>query len=130
MERTNVRYVESLPEPISLAVMDASFISLKLLLPAVKGWLTPPADVIPLIKPQFEAGQQDVGKGGVVRDHDVHARVLEEVLTFAQSEGFAVRGLIQSPLKGPAGNIEFLAWLAWSSEAESQPIEALIKSAM
>ncbi len=70
MERTNVRYVESLPEQVSLAVMDASFISLKLLLPAVKGWLTPQADVIPLIKPQFEAGQADVGKGGVVRDHE------------------------------------------------------------
>ncbi len=118
MERTNVRYVESLPEPVSLVVMDASFISLRLLLPAIKGWLTPQADVIPLIKPQFEAGQHDVGKGGVVRDHDVHARVLEEVLTFAQSEGFAVRGLIKSPLKGPAGNVEFLAWLGWGGESD------------
>jgi 23S rRNA (cytidine1920-2'-O)/16S rRNA (cytidine1409-2'-O)-methyltransferase len=113
MEKTNARYVETLPEPITLAVVDASFISLRLLLPVVKGWLAPQADVIPLIKPQFEAGRDDVGKGGVVRDPKVHARVLEEVLSFAQALGFTQRGLIQSPLKGPAGNIEFLAWLAW-----------------
>lgn len=130
IERTNARYLEALAEPVSLVVMDASFISLKLLLPVIRGWLTPQADVIPLIKPQFEAGQHDVGKGGVVRDHDVHARVLDEVLTFAQSEGFAVRGLIKSPLKGPAGNVEFLAWLAWGSAAESQPIAALINGAL
>lgn len=127
MERTNVRYVESLSERVSLAVMDASFISLKLLLPAVKGWLTPKADVIPLIKPQFEAGQHDVGKGGVVRDSEVHARVLSEVLTFAEGEGFAVRGLIKSPLKGPAGNVEFLAWLAWGGDdTASLAIDALV----
>ena len=83
---------------------------------SIKGWLKPHADVIPLIKPQFEAGQHDVGKGGVVRDPQVHARVLEEVLTFAQNQGFIVRGLIRSPLKGPAGNIEFLAWLGWGGE--------------
>lgn len=130
MERTNARYVESLPEPVSLVVMDASFISLRLLLPVIKNWLTRHADVIPLIKPQFEAGQHDVGKGGVVRDAKVHARVLDEVLTFAQSEGFAVRGLIKSPLKGPAGNVEFLAWLGWGSEAESQSIATFISSAL
>jgi 23S rRNA (cytidine1920-2'-O)/16S rRNA (cytidine1409-2'-O)-methyltransferase len=101
MEKTNARYVETLPEPITLAVVDASFISLRLLLPVVKGWLAPQADVIPLIKPQFEAGRDDVGKGGVVRDPKVHARVLEEVLSFAQALGFTQRGLIQSPLKGP-----------------------------
>ena len=127
MERTNVRYVESLPEPVSLVVMDASFISLKLLLPVIKNWLISPADVIPLIKPQFEAGQQDVGKGGVVRDNQVHARVLQEVLTFARGQGFAVRGLIKSPLKGPAGNIEFLAWLGWGGDAESKQIDDRIK---
>lgn len=122
MEKTNARYVETLPEPIALAVVDASFISLKLLLPVVKNWLAPQADVIPLIKPQFEAGREDVGKGGVVRDPKVHARVLEEVLSFAQALGFAQRGLIQSPLKGPAGNIEFLAWLAWGQgEAPASP---------
>jgi 23S rRNA (cytidine1920-2'-O)/16S rRNA (cytidine1409-2'-O)-methyltransferase len=120
MEKTNARYVETLPEPITLAVVDASFISLRLLLPVVKGWLAPQADVIPLIKPQFEAGRDDVGKGGVVRDPKVHARVLEEVLSFAQALGFTQRGLIQSPLKGPAGNIEFLAWLGWG---QNLPLE-------
>ncbi len=126
IERTNARYLETLAEPVSLVVMDASFISLRLLLPTVKGWLTAQADVVMLIKPQFEAGQDDVGKGGVVRDPKVHARVLDEVLTFAQAQGFTLRGLIRSPLKGPAGNVEFLAWLGWGNEAEGKPIERLI----
>jgi 23S rRNA (cytidine1920-2'-O)/16S rRNA (cytidine1409-2'-O)-methyltransferase len=130
IERTNARYIERLAEPVSLVVIDASFISLRLLLPVIKNWLTQTADVIPLIKPQFEAGQQDVGKGGVVKDPRVHARVLGEVLTTAQAEGFAVRGLIRSPLKGPAGNVEFLAWLSWSDDAESMRIEELIKGAV
>jgi 23S rRNA (cytidine1920-2'-O)/16S rRNA (cytidine1409-2'-O)-methyltransferase len=126
MERTNARYIEALPKPVDLVVVDASFISLKLLLPAIRKWLTSNADVIPLIKPQFEAGQQDVGKGGVVKDARVHERVLREVLTFAQSDGFAVRGLIRSPLKGPAGNVEFLAWLGWGRVAEAKSIDDLI----
>jgi 23S rRNA (cytidine1920-2'-O)/16S rRNA (cytidine1409-2'-O)-methyltransferase len=128
IERTNARYVERLAEPVSLVVIDASFISLRLLLPVIKGWLTPSADVIPLIKPQFEAGQDDVGKGGVVKDPRVHARVLDEVLAFAKGEGFAVRGLIRSPLKGPAGNVEFLAWLGWGDEAVDEPIDKLIRA--
>jgi 23S rRNA (cytidine1920-2'-O)/16S rRNA (cytidine1409-2'-O)-methyltransferase len=111
MERTNVRHLTTLPERVSLIVMDASFISLRLLLPVVQGWLAPGGSIIPLIKPQFEAGPEDVGRGGVVRDPAVHRRVLAEVLTFSQALGFGVSGLIRSPLKGPAGNIEFLAWL-------------------
>jgi 23S rRNA (cytidine1920-2'-O)/16S rRNA (cytidine1409-2'-O)-methyltransferase len=111
MERTNARYLDALPTTVSVVSIDASFISLTLLLPVVRGWLADRADVIPLIKPQFEAGRDDVGKGGVVKSPEVHARVLREVLTAAQAIGFAVRGLIRSPLKGPAGNIEFLAWL-------------------
>lgn len=130
IERTNARYVEHLDEPVSLVTIDASFISLKLLLPAIKGWLTPEADLIPLIKPQFEAGQRDVGKGGVVRDHAVHARVLQEVLTFAQDNGFVVRGLIASPLKGPAGNAEFLAWLRWGDDAASVTLDDAIQQAI
>ncbi len=113
IERTNARYVERLAEPISLVVIDASFISLKLLLPAIRGWLTPEADVIPLIKPQFEAGRAEVGKGGVVKDPEVHRRVLFEILAAAAEQGFAVRGLARSPILGPAGNVEFLAWLRW-----------------
>jgi 23S rRNA (cytidine1920-2'-O)/16S rRNA (cytidine1409-2'-O)-methyltransferase len=113
MERTNARYVEKLPEAVRFVCIDASFISLRLLLPVVKGWLSDNAVVIPLIKPQFEAGQGDVGKGGVVRERRVHVRVLQEVLSFAQHSGFHVGNLIRSPLLGPAGNIEFLAYLVW-----------------
>ncbi len=129
MERTNARYVERLPEPVSLAVIDASFISLRLLLPAVAGWLHAAApdmpEVVALIKPQFEAGRRDVGKGGVVRDPAVHLRVLHEVLSMACEDGFTPLGLIRSPLKGPAGNIEFLVWLKYGS-VKAASIDALI----
>ncbi|MFN8377152.1 MAG: TlyA family RNA methyltransferase [Anaerolineae bacterium] len=112
LERTNVRHLAQLDERVSLVVMDASFISLRLLLPVVQGWLPLAAGhIIPLIKPQFEAGPQDVGKGGVIRDPAVHRRVLVEVLEFASAIGLGVQDLIRSPLKGPAGNIEFLTWL-------------------
>ncbi len=80
LERTNARYVDRLPEPVSLIVADASFISLRLLLPVFKGWIADAADVIVLIKPQFEAGKGQVGKGGVVRDPAIHAQVLDDVL--------------------------------------------------
>jgi 23S rRNA (cytidine1920-2'-O)/16S rRNA (cytidine1409-2'-O)-methyltransferase len=116
MERTNARYVETLPEQVALLVADVSFISLRYLFPVFHRWLKPRADVIMLIKPQFEAGRELVGKGGVVRDPAVHRHVLEEVLSAAQGEGYALRGLIRSPLKGPAGNVEFLAWLGWGAE--------------
>jgi 23S rRNA (cytidine1920-2'-O)/16S rRNA (cytidine1409-2'-O)-methyltransferase len=123
MEETNARYVESLPEPVSLVTVDASFISLKILLPVVKKWLLLPAfseeegrkegrSVIALIKPQFEAGKKDVARGdGVIRDPEIHKQVLLDVLGFAQYEGFQIRGLVKSPLLGPKGNAEFLAWL-------------------
>ena len=154
MEGTNARYVERLPEAVSLVTIDASFISLKVLLPVVKGWfsltpgpspmkgeggtypqplpgreggtLTPNpsptrgegqaerGDVVALIKPQFEAGRQEVRRGkGVIRDPEVHRQVLLEVLEFAQGQGFGLKGLLRSPLLGPKGNVEFLAWLAW-----------------
>jgi 23S rRNA (cytidine1920-2'-O)/16S rRNA (cytidine1409-2'-O)-methyltransferase len=126
MEETNARFVESLPEPVSLVTIDASFISLKILLPVVKGWLALPTPspfspkmgrdegggIIALIKPQFEAGRKETAKNkGVIRDPAVHRAVLTDVLTFAEAEGFGVRGLIRSPLLGPKGNVEFLAWL-------------------
>jgi len=112
MERTNARYVETLPEIVTLVVADASFISLKLLLPPIKRWLAPQSDVIALIKPQFEAGKKEVDKGsGVIRDPRIHQRVLNEVLAFAHDLGFKLTGLRRSPLLGPAGNVEFLAWL-------------------
>jgi 23S rRNA (cytidine1920-2'-O)/16S rRNA (cytidine1409-2'-O)-methyltransferase len=112
MEETNARYVETLPEPVQLLVCDASFISLKTLLPVFSRWLSADANGIVLIKPQFEAGRVDVARGdGVIRDALIHRRVLEDVLDFVQKKGFAVRGLIRSPLVGPKGNTEFLAWL-------------------
>jgi 23S rRNA (cytidine1920-2'-O)/16S rRNA (cytidine1409-2'-O)-methyltransferase len=114
MEETNARHVESLPETVSLVTVDASFISLKILLPVVKNWFPPDGqgEVVALIKPQFEAGKKDVARGdGVIRDPEIHRQVLLDVLSFAQESGFGLRGLIKSPLLGPKGNAEFLVWL-------------------
>ncbi len=119
MEETNARYVQSLPEAVSLVTVDASFISLKILLPVIKKWEVvggktqeESGDIIALIKPQFEAGKKDVARGdGVIRDPEIHRQVLLDVLGFAQTEGFQIRGLIKSPLLGPKGNAEFLVWL-------------------
>ena len=130
MERTNARYVESLEEPVSLIVVDASFISLRYLFPVLHTWMTAQADMITLIKPQFEAGKAQVGKGGVVRDPAVHRRVLYDVLEAAQAEGYQLQGLIRSPLTGPAGNIEFLAWLGWGEDAEKSALETVIEAAL
>ena len=130
MERTNARYVESLPDKPALAVIDASFISLKLLLPPVKRWLTEIGQVVALIKPQFEAGREKVGKGGVVKDHLVHADVLRDVLIAAQTNGFALAGLMISPLKGPAGNIEFLVHLRLGVPPADFDVEGAIMAAM
>ncbi len=113
MERTNARYVQALPEPVSLVTIDASFISLKVLLPVVKGWFTPEGgDLVALIKPQFEAGREEARPGkGVIRDPLVHQQVIASVMDAAVQLGFTQNGLVQSPLHGPKGNIEFLAYL-------------------
>ena len=127
MEKTNARHVEKLAEPVDLVVIDASFISLKVLLPVVKGWFLPPSgsphltkmggeteggNIIALIKPQFEATREEATLGkGVIRDTEIHKRVLHEILDFAISKGFSLRGLIRSPIQGPKGNVEFLVWL-------------------
>lgn len=113
LERTNLRYItkEQIPDPIDLAVMDVSFISIRLIIPAVRQLLKPDADLICLIKPQFEAGREDVGKKGVVRDSAVHVRVVEGILDFAQNEGLSVLGLDYSPIRGPEGNIEYICHL-------------------
>ncbi|MBQ9687197.1 MAG: TlyA family RNA methyltransferase [Oscillospiraceae bacterium] len=110
LERTNLRYIssEQIPEPIELAVMDVSFISIKLIIPAVKQLLVPNADYVCLIKPQFEAGREEVGKKGVVRDAAVHERVIQEILAFIPTVGMSVCGLDYSPVKGPEGNIEYI----------------------
>lgn len=121
MERTNARYVIGFPEEIQLVTVDASFISLKVLLPVIKSWFTKPGGlVIALIKPQFEAGRKDVARGeGVVRDREIHKRVLEEISNFASEGGFGIVGLMQSPLVGPKGNIEFLIYLNYTGITEN-----------
>lgn len=113
LERENVRLLTSLPEPIDLVVIDVSFISLKLVLPAAASVLKPEGWCVPLIKPQFEAGRGQVKKGGVVRDPAVHRAVIERTLADAAELGFVATGLTRSPLTGPAGNIEFLAALRY-----------------
>jgi 23S rRNA (cytidine1920-2'-O)/16S rRNA (cytidine1409-2'-O)-methyltransferase len=110
MERTNARYLRTLEEPVDLVVSDVSFISLRLIYQAAVRWLKPEGDVVSLIKPQFEAGRRQVGKGGVVRDPDVHRQVLEEVTATMAGLGLGLQGLMASPLVGPAGNVEFLGW--------------------
>lgn len=131
MERTNLRYVttEQISEPLELAVMDVSFISIKLVLPAVRELLIPGADLVCLIKPQFEAGRDEVGKKGVVRDAEVHCRVIQSIVDFAPETGLTVMGLDYSPIKGPEGNIEYICHMKNGAyEAASIDIEALVKA--
>ena len=114
MERTNIRYVtpEDLGEPLDLSVIDVSFIGLELVLPTIKNLLKPgQGQVLCLIKPQFEAGRENIGKNGVVRDPKIHQRVLDNFVTLVHGLGFTILGLTFSPVKGPAGNIEFLGHL-------------------
>lgn len=125
MEETNARYIQSLPEPVDFVTIDASFISLKILLPVVKNWFIPPSPsgrgaggegLVALIKPQFEAGRKVTARGqGVIRDPEIHRQVLLDVLTFAQTQGWGLQGLVKSPLLGPKGNAEFLTWLGSDS---------------
>ena len=113
LERTNLRYVtpEQIPEMLDLAVMDVSFISIRLVLPAVQALLKDGADLVCLIKPQFEAGRDEVGKKGVIRDPAVHEEVVNGILCFAPTIGLSVMGLDFSPIKGPEGNIEYICHL-------------------
>lgn len=132
MERTNVRYVtpEQLGEPLDLSVIDVSFISLRIVLPVIKTFLKPTGQVLCLIKPQFEAGKEKVGKKGVVRDPDTHKEVLDDFLKLADELNFSVLGLTYSPVKGPEGNIEFLAHLTLENSAEIVPnTEEIVKQA-
>ena len=132
MDRTNIRYVkpEDLGEPLDLSVVDVSFISLKIVLPAIKALLKPTGQILCLIKPQFEAGKDKVGKKGVVRDPAVHAEVLENFLALASALELTVRNLTYSPVKGPEGNIEFLGHLSMLPEGGIVPdVQALVAAA-
>lgn len=143
MENTNARYLTRLPEPVSLVTIDASFISLKVLLPVVKAWSTaswPDAvrahhqtnlfDVIALIKPQFEASRSAAARSrGVIREPAIHRQVLHAVLEYAINQDYDLRGLIRSPLYGPKGNQEFLAWFGYPG-SQSLALEAAIEIAL
>ncbi len=119
MEKTNIRYVkpEDIPDRIRFASVDVSFISLTKVLPPAKELMTEDGEIVCLIKPQFEAGREKVGKKGVVRDPSVHEEVIRKVMEFASGEGFVLKGLTWSPVKGPEGNIEYLLYMALQGTA-------------
>lgn len=132
MEKTNFRYVtdEQISEPVDFASVDVSFISLTKILPPARALLRMQGEMVCLIKPQFEAGREKVGKKGVVRDQKVHAEVMRAVTDYAEKIGFSVKGLTYSPIKGPEGNIEYLMWIEKSAEesAGNTEREALIEA--
>lgn len=132
MERTNARYLDTLPEPIDLVTIDASFISLSLILPAVKNWFCDLAgQVITLIKPQFEAGRKAAAvHAGVIKDEQVHQGVLHKVIEEAEALGFFPVGLIASPIQGPKGNVEFLMDLRIETPDFSVDLDAMIDQAL
>ena len=128
MERTNIRYVtpEDLGEPLDLSVVDVSFISLKIVLPTIKTLLKPTGQVLCLIKPQFEAGREKVGRKGVIRDPETHKEVLDMFVELADQLGFTILGLTFSPVKGPEGNIEFLGHLTLAEAEGLRPDTAQV----
>jgi 23S rRNA (cytidine1920-2'-O)/16S rRNA (cytidine1409-2'-O)-methyltransferase len=130
-ERTNARFVTGFPEPVQFVTVDASFISLRILLPVIRAWFGDRVgQVVALIKPQFEAGREDAARGdGVIRDPAVHRQVLLSVLEHAQTTGYGVKGLIRSPLLGPKGNVEFLAHLRLPGETVIS-LEELVESVL
>lgn len=128
MDRVNVRTLKSLPEPVGIVVVDVSFIGLRLVLPAARSVLQAGGDIVALVKPQFEAGRSEVARGGVVRDPEAHRRVLGAVFETAEELGMGVVGLTASPLRGPAGNVEFLAHLR--PNVDSMPAGEAIDRAM
>jgi 23S rRNA (cytidine1920-2'-O)/16S rRNA (cytidine1409-2'-O)-methyltransferase len=136
MEKTNARFLERLPEAVRVITIDVSFISLKVMFPVMRDWFFAGADagqpvqgsIIALVKPQFEAGRQQVSRGkGVIRDPLIHHQVLLDVLGEASEVGFNVLGLIRSPLTGPKGNVEFLTWLECAGE-QTNSIETIVES--
>jgi len=130
LERTNIRYLEGLADPVDLATIDVAFISLRLVLPRVVNLLQSEGEVVALIKPQFEAGREQVGRGGVVKDPAVHREVLEKAAEWATSEGLRVQGLTPSPLRGPAGNAEFFVYLSRDEQQENIAIDEAITASL
>ncbi len=130
LEGTNARYLDALPEKVALAVVDVSFISLRLILAMVGRWLRPGADLIALVKPQFEAGRRDVGKGGIVRDPSVWRGVLHEIVQWCQANQFHVHGISRSPITGAGGNVEFFVWLGCQPMPIGLNVEAAIETAV
>jgi len=133
LERTNIRHLEreAIPEAVDLVTVDVSFISVTLFLDRLLTFLSPEGHLVILVKPQFEAGREAVGKGGVVRSPQVHRQVIEKVWEAARTVGLAVHGLTPSPLLGPAGNREFFLWLRPAAgSACPPPDEALIRAAV
>lgn len=131
LERTNARYLthEQVPDELDFASVDVSFISLKLILPALRGLMGENGQVVCLVKPQFEAGKDKVGKKGVVRDPAVHLEVLEHFLEHAAEAGFYVKDITFSPIRGPEGNIEYLGWLSASlCEPYTGDMKALVEA--
>lgn len=131
LERTNIRYVtkEQVPEPIDFLSIDVSFISLKLVLPVAGRLLSETGQAVCLVKPQFEAGREKVGKNGVVRESKTHMEVVESACGYARENGFAVCGLDFSPVKGPEGNIEYLMYLKKGGEDQvnAEEIERVVR---
>lgn len=132
MERTNARYLDALCEPVDLVTIDASFISLGLILPAVRGWFADEnGQTIALIKPQFEAGRKAAAlHAGVIKDLSVHRKVLQDTLKDALALGFFPVGLIASPIKGPKGNVEFLVDWRLQQSVSGSDVERLISQAL
>jgi 23S rRNA (cytidine1920-2'-O)/16S rRNA (cytidine1409-2'-O)-methyltransferase len=121
MEKTNARYILELPQKIDLATIDASFISLKTLLPVVKKWLIDEGAIIALVKPQFEAGREISAHGkGVIRDPEIHLKILKDIILFSYDSGFQIKGVIASPIIGPKGNREFLIYLSYPRHSQEK----------
>jgi 23S rRNA (cytidine1920-2'-O)/16S rRNA (cytidine1409-2'-O)-methyltransferase len=130
LDRVNARYLRELPEPVDLITVDVSFISLKLVLPAARALLKPQGQIMALIKPQFEAGRKMVGKGGVVKDPAVHRAVLQDILHWALNNGFDPLGVTASPIRGPAGNVEFFTLLKASDTPPKAPIDEWVEAVL
>jgi 23S rRNA (cytidine1920-2'-O)/16S rRNA (cytidine1409-2'-O)-methyltransferase len=122
MERVNARYLESLPEPVGFVCVDVSFISLEHMLPVAERLLANSGDLVTLVKPQFEAGKESVGRGGVVRDERTRKSVVTRVIKMAKSHNLSLLGLTRSPITGPAGNVEYLAWFQKGSLGQNTEV--------